>query len=451
MTALSDRLSITITMLLTLVAYRFAIMDRLPNVDDLTLLDIYVQLCFMVVYAVTIHCVGLAVRAESSLSELMEPGATWAMPTEWQGSQRTALWACSTAWICLNVCIYPGVWLSRVLASWRLENLQWWDTSNTMLWIGGEPIAAWKERVRVAEDEMRTALQNAINMVVAKADVVVPARRDEPDGLHPVKLRSITVSDEREQQALRQAYSTDSNGRPIGRTASTGGGASLRNLVRALSGRVGTSRARSPYPLPSHTSASSPRSGSKLLPESKGKWAVLQFGTEMQAWHALLAIDEAVSLECEACRNARRKTKVHLVLAAPSTSSVGVNDPDALKAAADACARDEAEWQQLLANLAACVGLAAAPCVCSKCFKSTAVGAELGEGDKKTLKAAIAEAEIVCEVALPEYKRYVPRMLRARRSFVDAPLPRSLLKRRSLGGTLRKWFRRHLGTSAQAK
>jgi hypothetical protein len=32
---LSDRLSITITILLTLVAYRFAIMDRLPNVDHL--------------------------------------------------------------------------------------------------------------------------------------------------------------------------------------------------------------------------------------------------------------------------------------------------------------------------------------------------------------------------------------------------------------------------------
>ena len=34
-TLLADRLAITITILLTLVSYRFAIMDRLPNVDDL--------------------------------------------------------------------------------------------------------------------------------------------------------------------------------------------------------------------------------------------------------------------------------------------------------------------------------------------------------------------------------------------------------------------------------
>ena len=411
-------------MLLTLVAYRFAIMDRLPNVDDLTLLDVYVQLCFMVVYAVTIHAVGLAVLAESSLPELMEPGATWALPTEWQGSQRKALWACSTAWIALNACIYPGVWLSRVLASWQLENLQWWDTSNTLLWIGGEPIAAWKERVRGAEDGMRDALQKAINSVVAKADVVVPARRDEPDKLLPVRLRSITVSDEKEQQALRQAYSTDSNGRPVSRKSSSGGGMSLRNLVRALSGRVVTSRARSPYPLPSHASASGPRFGSKLLPENKGKWAVLQFDTEMHAWHALLAIDEAVSMECDACRAARRKSKVHLVSASAFAARADdEKDPAALKAAAEASAKVEAEWQELLANLAACVGRIAPPCICSKCHGKLANGTELGDGDRKMLKAAVANAEIVCEIALPEYKRCAPCVMHTRCSCADATLP----------------------------
>jgi hypothetical protein len=152
-TALANRLAITITILLVLVAYRFAsarpflcmcaciraplthalllihpppVMDRLPGVDYITLLDAYVQLCFAVVLGVTIHAVALAVRAESSLAYLMEPGAQWSLPIEWQDSQRTALWSFSTVWIVANVVVMP-----LALTAWRAhgkrrhESLHW--------------------------------------------------------------------------------------------------------------------------------------------------------------------------------------------------------------------------------------------------------------------------------------------------------------------------------------
>ncbi len=152
-TALANRLAISITILLVLVAYRFAsarlicwlmcacdpadahvpsrfhpppVMDRLPGVDYITLLDAYVQLCFAVVLGVTVHAVALAVRAESSLAYLMEPGAEWDLPIEWQESQRTALWSLSGIWVAVNVIFMPlalTVWLAR--SKRRNESLHW--------------------------------------------------------------------------------------------------------------------------------------------------------------------------------------------------------------------------------------------------------------------------------------------------------------------------------------
>jgi hypothetical protein len=102
------------------------VMDRLPGVDYITLLDAYVQLCFAVVLGVTVHAVALAVRAESSLADLMEPGAQWDLPIEWQESQRTAMWSMSAAWIAANVVVMPlalAAWLAR--AKQRHESLHW--------------------------------------------------------------------------------------------------------------------------------------------------------------------------------------------------------------------------------------------------------------------------------------------------------------------------------------
>ena len=54
-TQTAARLSITLTILLTLVSYRFSIMSKLPKIDYLTRLDMFFQLCFAVVFAVTVQ------------------------------------------------------------------------------------------------------------------------------------------------------------------------------------------------------------------------------------------------------------------------------------------------------------------------------------------------------------------------------------------------------------
>lgn len=104
-TALAARLTISLTLLLILVAYRFAIMDALPRVDYVTALDSYVHTCFLIVFSVSIAATCLAVRAEVSLAELaIAPDAhvSWADPIFWQASQRIALYALSGTWIVLN-------------------------------------------------------------------------------------------------------------------------------------------------------------------------------------------------------------------------------------------------------------------------------------------------------------------------------------------------------------
>ncbi len=141
-TALSNRLSITITLWLVLAAYRFTIMDNLPKTNCVTYLDMYCQACFLVCFAVSVHAVSLAVRAEVSLPELALDGtaaaaASWAEPIAWQASQRGALLGCSIAWLSINLLLPLVIFLQRhVLPSGR-ETIRWWDAADNVLWFRG--------------------------------------------------------------------------------------------------------------------------------------------------------------------------------------------------------------------------------------------------------------------------------------------------------------------------
>jgi hypothetical protein len=141
-TALSNRLSITITLWLVLAAYRFTIMDNLPKTNCVTYLDMYCQVCFLVCFAVSVHAVSLAVRAEVSLPQLALDGAaavapSWAEPIAWQASQRGALLGCSIAWLSINLILPLVIFLQRhVLPSGR-ETIRWWDTADNVLWFRG--------------------------------------------------------------------------------------------------------------------------------------------------------------------------------------------------------------------------------------------------------------------------------------------------------------------------
>ena len=51
----ADRLSVTLTLLLTMAAYKFTVADKLPPVSYLTLADIYVLLCFALTVTITLE------------------------------------------------------------------------------------------------------------------------------------------------------------------------------------------------------------------------------------------------------------------------------------------------------------------------------------------------------------------------------------------------------------
>jgi hypothetical protein len=139
-TALSNRLSITITLWLVLVAYRFTLMDNLPKTNCVTYLDMYCQLCFLVCFAVSVHAVALAVRAEVSLPELALDGgaaASWAQPITWQASQRDVLLGCSIAWLSLNLVLPLAVFLQRYVLPSGRDTIRWWDAADNVLWFRG--------------------------------------------------------------------------------------------------------------------------------------------------------------------------------------------------------------------------------------------------------------------------------------------------------------------------
>lgn len=132
-TNVAARLSITLAILLTLVSYRFSIMDKLPSVDYLTALDLYFQLCFGVVFAVSGMVVAVAYRAENDQADWL--GNNWQQPSAWQGSQRAGMLHVSIAWLSLNVSVPLGVLLTRRVQR-STEALHWWDHRENVVWLG---------------------------------------------------------------------------------------------------------------------------------------------------------------------------------------------------------------------------------------------------------------------------------------------------------------------------
>ena len=141
-TYLSGRLAITLTILLTLVAYRFAMMNTLPRISYFNWMDIYFQVCFLVVVAVTVHEVALAVKAEESFAYLQPTGEnTWQNPVpSYQTSQATVGWVISVVWAGLNaVAVCVGFFVHhRGRQAWLFGG-----AGDTTLWVGLSEKNGW--------------------------------------------------------------------------------------------------------------------------------------------------------------------------------------------------------------------------------------------------------------------------------------------------------------------
>eukprot|EP00455_Lapot_gusevi_P034578 TRINITY_DN3817_c0_g2_i2.p1 TRINITY_DN3817_c0_g2~~TRINITY_DN3817_c0_g2_i2.p1 ORF type:complete len:366 (+),score=59.01 TRINITY_DN3817_c0_g2_i2:78-1175(+) len=79
---ISDRLSITLTLMLTAVAFKLVVAESLPKMSGLTLLDKYVFAAFMFVYLVAIQN-GLVGLASEENQHFVDRACFWFLVTSW--------------------------------------------------------------------------------------------------------------------------------------------------------------------------------------------------------------------------------------------------------------------------------------------------------------------------------------------------------------------------------
>ena len=164
-TNLPGRLGITLTILLTLVAYRFAMMTTIPRISYMNWMDLFFQLCFLVVFAVTVHATALALRAEETLPYLEPSGMnTWSNPVpSWQSSQAMVGWVISAIWAALNITTVlvlitmhyrgPLAWLFR-------------ENRDTTLWFGLSDKHGWGT-IRFRDSKVQNKLRELPNTLGA--------------------------------------------------------------------------------------------------------------------------------------------------------------------------------------------------------------------------------------------------------------------------------------------
>ena len=135
---LSDRLGITITLLLAIVAFRYVVSEKLPNISYATLIDLYVLSSFllaaMIIADQTCQGLGLYTEAREAVFNVdgwvQSPDGTWSR-TEVEVSSHLLLifqiWLGSHAAILLAV-------LMRAAYFFRDEEK--WSHSELVVWIG---------------------------------------------------------------------------------------------------------------------------------------------------------------------------------------------------------------------------------------------------------------------------------------------------------------------------
>lgn len=109
----ADRAGITLTVMLTLVAFKYSVADKLPQISYLTIIDAYVLLCFVLSVAL------MGEHFLAGLKHLEEPAASWLV--------------CMAAftWFGLHLLIVVVLHQVRV---WQSD--PFWSSRKNMLWLG---------------------------------------------------------------------------------------------------------------------------------------------------------------------------------------------------------------------------------------------------------------------------------------------------------------------------
>ena len=152
---ISSRCSITLTTLLAMVAFKYVISGKLPNISYATLIDIYVMICFLTAFILII------MQALSKLEVINEPFFQYTVNNSNQTVTAatdmaidvtfgtTTVWTHPDGPRAVQVSVYlvelGGAWLAihvlgfvclSVLFMWRWQRNSFWGARATHVWLG---------------------------------------------------------------------------------------------------------------------------------------------------------------------------------------------------------------------------------------------------------------------------------------------------------------------------
>ena len=295
------RLSITLTMLLTKVSYRFSMDEVLPRISYLTLVDKYYLLCIAVSSVLTVQAIVVCWEADADPSSVVMRLNNLQLPSEQQASQRFYMLTCGGAWIAFNILLPAAAVMWRASQKAAEASLWWSEPRDSVLWVGPvNPGAA-----AIARGALQTAFDDAYNARCKALGLSRSTTRSTIASFATVSLHSLRLGSTSEQEELDAENAEDESvhaKRPPRRVQVVDVEVMTPESLAALRTR-GTFR--------------------YALPATRSAFVLIEFASAGQATEALELLQDACNSEA-----------THAALAQASTVHIGAANGDEGAAAA---------------------------------------------------------------------------------------------------------------------
>ena len=295
------RLSITLTMLLTKVSYRFSMDEVLPRISYLTLIDKYYLLCIAVSSVLTVQAIVVCWRADDNPESVVMRLNNLQLPSEQQGSQRFYMLICGGAWIGFNILLPAAAVMWRASQKAAEASLWWSEPRDTVLWVG--PVSA--NAAGVARGALQTAFDDAYHARCKALGLSRSTTRSTIASFATVSLHSLRLGSAIQQEELDAETAEDESvhaKRPPRRVQVVDVEVMTPESLAALRTR-GTFR--------------------YALPATRSAFVLIELASAGQAAEALELLQEACNIEA-----------THAALAQASTVHIETNGDEGAAAAA---------------------------------------------------------------------------------------------------------------------
>ena len=192
------RLSITLTMLLTKVSYRFSMDEVLPRISYLTLVDKYYLLCIAISSILTVQAMAVCWRADDNPDSVVMRLNNLQLPSEQQGSQRFYMITCGGAWIGFNILLPVAAVMWRASQKASEASLWWSEPRDTVLWVG--PVGP--NAAAVARGALQTAFDDAYHARCKALGLSRSTTRSTIASFATVSLHSLRLGSASQQEEL---------------------------------------------------------------------------------------------------------------------------------------------------------------------------------------------------------------------------------------------------------